>query len=336
MNELKYPDPAGSSEQQYRPLFDPPKPAAGAPRPKPSAASFKVGAIALAFLILGYQTALFVSRAARLRLEAHRDRPDTVYVYVPVGEIDSLEDGFPGSGAGAPVRSYPRLQTGNASARTVRRNAGHSPYVEAYRRSTRRVESFRFDPNTVSVDDLIRLGFSEKQAQAIDNYRTKGGRFRRKADFAKSFVVADSVYRRLERFIDIPRLDLNRADSAALDALPGIGPWYAARIVSYRAELGGYSYPEQLMDIYRFDQEKYDALSDLVYCSPPAPFALWSLPADSLRLHPYIRSAQAARSIVLFRDHTPRAGWTVEALGEAGILPPADLARLARCRLAPP
>lgn len=296
-------------------------------RVRPTAASFKVGAIALAFLILGYQTALFVTRAAGLKLAANRDRPDTVYVYLPADY--------------SPVGSSTRQPSGDSAgppsgAIIERRNAPHTPRAEAYRRATRRVESFRFNPNTVSVEDLIRLGFSEKQAQAIDNYRTKGGRFRRKADFAKSYVVADSVFRRLERFIDIPKVDLNRADSAALDALPGIGPWYAARIVSYRAELGGYSYPEQLMDIYRFDREKYDALSDLVFCSPPAPFALWSLPADSLRLHPYIRSAQAARSIVLFRDHTPREGWTVAALGEAGILPPEDASRLARCRLSPP
>lgn len=296
-------------------------------RVRPTAASFKVGAIALAFLILGYQTALFVTRAAGLKLAANRDRPDTVYVYLPGGDLPV------GSSTRQPSGDPAELPTG---AVIERRNAPHSPRAEAYRRATRRVESFRFNPNTVSVEDLIRLGFSEKQAQAIDNYRTKGGRFRRKADFAKSYVVADSVFRRLERFIDIPKVDLNRADSAALDALPGIGPWYAARIVSYRAELGGYSYPEQLMDIYRFDREKYDALSDLVFCSPPAPFALWSLPADSLRLHPYIRSAQAARSIVLFRDHTPREGWTVAALGEAGILPPEDASRLARCRLSSP
>ena len=296
-------------------------------RVRPTAASFKVGAIALAFLILGYQTALFVTRAAGLKLAANRDRPDTVYVYLPAdySPVGSSTRQPSGDSAGPP-----------AGAIIERRNAPHSPRAEAYRRATRRVESFRFNPNTVSVEDLIRLGFSEKQAQAIDNYRAKGGRFRHKADFAKSYVVADSVFRRLERFIDIPKVDLNRADSAALDALPGIGPWYAARIVSYRAELGGYSYPEQLMDIYRFDREKYDALSDLVFCSPPAPFALWSLPADSLRLHPYIRSAQAARSIVLFRDHTPREGWTVAALGEAGILPPEDASRLARCRLSPP
>jgi DNA uptake protein ComE-like DNA-binding protein len=325
-----------------------------ADKEKLSAAVFKVGAIALAFLIVGYQAALFVTRASRLRLEANRDRPDTVYVY------SAAPEEFAMSGVLSPTRSHPRLRkregpaaagsgkgptqsdgwreelpTGSEGA-VVRHDAKHSPYVESYRRATRRVESFRFNPNTVSVEDLIRLGFSEKQAESIDSYRAKGGRFRRKADFAKSFVVADSVYQRLERYIDIPRLDLNRADSAALDELPGIGPWFAKRILEYRAELGGYSFPEQLLDIYHFDREKFDALSDLVFCSPPAPFALWSLPADSLRLHPYIRTRQAARSIVLFRDHTPREGWTVAALGEAGILPPEDAARLARCALAPP
>lgn len=319
---------------------------------KPSAAVFKVGAIALAFLIVGYQAALFMVRAGRLRLEANRDRPDTVYVYSE-GAPEQFgsasrqppdDAGPPPPSAAGPSRSrsrgWLRAPESGASAaspsRSVRRNAPHSEYVESYRRETRRVESFRFNPNTVSVEDLIRLGFSEKQAAAIDRYRASGGRFRRKADFAKSFVVADSVYRRLERFIDIPKVDLNRADSAALDDLPGIGAWYAKRILAYRAELGGFSFPEQLLDIYRFDREKYDALADLVYCSPPAPFALWALPADSLQRHPYIRSRQAARSIALFREHTPREGWTVAALGEAGILPPEDAARLARCVIAPP
>lgn len=323
---------------------------------KPSAAVFKVGAIALAFLVVGYQAALFMTRAGKLRLEANRDRPDTVYIrgsapepLAPINPFPTLPEQSPEAGRSADADFASLKPSGNGSrnqskaypvshggATTIRRNAQHSEYVEAYRRETRRVESFRFDPNTVSVEDLIRLGFSEKQAAALDRYRASGGRFRRKADFAKSFVVADSVCRRLEGFIDIPKVDLNRADSAALDDLPGIGAWYAKRILEYRAELGGYSFAEQLMDIYRFDREKFDALADLVCCSPPAPFALWSLPADSLQRHPYIRSRQAARSIVLFREHTPREGWTVAALGEAGILPPEDAARLARCAIAPP
>lgn len=308
--------------------------------PSSSSAAFKVGAIALAFLVIGYQTALFVGRAARLRIEAHRDRPDTVYISgfgpgasMPADTAPTLPGQNPRSGHSGGGASSDPVQVPGTS---VRRNAPHSEFVQNYRRATRRVESFRFNPNTVSVEDLIRLGFSEKQARAIDNYRAKGGRFRRKSDFAKSFVVADSVYRRLERYIDIPRLNLNTADSTALDALPGIGPYFATKILSYRRELGGYSYPEQLMDLYHFDQEKYDALSDLVYCSRPEPFALWTLPADSLRLHPYIRSREAARSIILFREHTPREGWTVDALAAAGILPADQMSKLARCVIAEP
>ena len=43
-------------------------------------ATFKVGAIALAFLVIGYQAALFIHSAAVTRLVSHRDAPDTVFV----------------------------------------------------------------------------------------------------------------------------------------------------------------------------------------------------------------------------------------------------------------
>lgn len=209
----------------------------------------------------------------------------------------------------------------------------HSPGVEAVRKATRHVESFRFNPNTVSVEDLARLGFSEKQAAAIDNYRTKGGRFRRREDFAKSFVVSDSVYRRLERFIDIPLLDINLADSAAFDGLPGIGGYFASRMVSYREQLGGYSYPEQLMDIYHFDRERFDALKDLICCSECEAFGLWSLPAEELRKHPYIRDWRTANAIVLFRENSPTDSLTPAALARAGIISSENASKLARCRL---
>jgi DNA uptake protein ComE-like DNA-binding protein len=197
------------------------------------------------------------------------------------------------------------------------------------------VESFRFDPNTVSVDELCRLGFSPKQAQSIVSYREKGGRFRRKSDFAKSFVVSDSVFRRLENFIDIPLVDLNLADSAAFDTLPGIGGWFASRMVEYRKALGGYSYKEQLMDIRNFDQEKFDALSDLITLSEEhmTPYALWTLPVDSLCRHPYIRNYETAKSIVLYRETTPRSQWTVKGLSDAGIISEECASKLSRCLL---
>ncbi len=292
----------------------------------PSGTVFKAGGIALAFLIIGYQSALFVHRAAQLRIAAIRDHPDTVYVVDP-GLASRLLASYPDQAGASPAGAPP----------AVRRNAQHSAPVRQERARSRRVESFRFNPNTVSLEDLMRLGFSEKQACAIDNYRQKGGRFRRPSDFAKSYVVSDSVFKRLEKYIDIPRTDINRADSAAFDALPGIGPYFAAKMVEYRARLGGYSYPEQLMDIYHFDREKYDGLSDLICCSRPRePFRIWSLPEDSLRLHPYIRTRQAAHSIVLLREHTPREQWTLETIAGAGILPEEDASRLLRCVVAAP
>ena len=142
--------------------------------------SFIIGVLALVFLLVGYQTALFIHRAAVTKIAANRDIPDTVFVYKEVPQVRETV--------------------------VVHKSSNHVPRAQAVRKNTpfRRVESFRFNPNTVSVEDLCRLGFSPKQAESIDNYRKKGGMFRRKEDFARSFVVADSVYHRLEKYIDIP------------------------------------------------------------------------------------------------------------------------------------
>ena len=255
--------------------------------------SFLTGVIALVFLLVGYQTALLVHRAAVVKIAANRDEPDTVFVYVQ-GDQSAVEH---------------KTSSHTLRAQNVRSNL---PYKSP--------QTFRFNPNTVSVEDLCKLGFSRKQAGAIDAYRRKGGRFHRKSDFAKSYVVSDSVYRRLEKFIDIPLLDLNKADSAALDALPGIGGWYASKIIEYRTRLGGYSRKEQLLEIYRFDQQKYGALEDLVTIKEPYVYPLWNLPADSLRKHPYIGNHQIANAIVLFRDHNPQESWTIDNLRSHGVI----------------
>ena len=274
--------------------------------------SFVIGVIALVFLIVGYQTALFIHNAAVVKIAANRDHPDTVYV-------------------------YERVQEGEVSAHTVRRSSAHSPRAQAVRKAVpvAKVENFRFDPNDVSVEDLCRLGFTRKQAESIEKYRRSGGRFRRKEDFKRSYVVSDSIYRRLEKYIDIPLVDLNAADSADFDGLPGIGGWFASKMLEHRKALRGYSYKEQLMDIYRFDQEKFDGLSDLIVVDPETvtPYPLWSLPVDSLRMHPYIADYETARAIVLFRDNNPEELWTIEELRKAGVINESAAERLSRCIL---
>lgn len=310
--------------------------------------SFVTGAIALAFLAVGYQTALFVHRAAALKILSDETVPDTVYVSADEASDQAVVSGVPVSGK-SDVRRLPgeSVSAGNARQQVpgkktvIARKQGVRPEAAAAVAAAavaaaiapRTYENFRFNPNVVSVNDLRRLGFSLKQAESIDNYRKKGGKFRRKEDFAKSYVVADSVYRRLEKYIDIPLLDINRADSAEFDALPGIGGYFAAKMVEYRSRLGGYSCKEQLMEIYHLDNDKYSRFSDLITVGESRPFRLWTLPADSLKLHPYIRNWKTANAIVLYRDNNPRELWTVEGLRNAGILDDAAAARLSRCRI---
>ena len=285
--------------------------------------SFITGVIAIVFLIVGYQTAMFVYRASVMKIISNRDHPDTVYIY------QQVEPAVPA----AP-------QSGQTAVKVKRQSSAHSPVAEAVRRASacRKVESFSFNPNTATVEELCRLGFSQKQAQSIENYRAKGGRFNRKEDFAKSFVVSDSIFRRLQPYIDIPLTDLNLADSAAFDALPGVGGWFAKKMIEHREALGGYSYKEQLMDIYKFTQEKYMALEDLVTVSDEyvTPYPLWTLPLDSLRRHPYIKDYETARSIVLSRENSDKEDMTVEGLLKSGILTPDSADRLSRCKIRSP
>ncbi len=318
--------------------------------------------------MLGYEIALFVQRAAVLKIEASRDHPDTVRIYLPLGgnpadgpafaaSSGRAEAAVPSSyGTGKPavdekvslgsvnanavaavlnVRSSANASDRNlpatgVRAETLRVDARHSPAVQAVRERTRPCESFPFDPNTASVADLQRLGFTLKQAESIDAYRQKGGRFRRKEDFAKSYVVADSVYERLAPYIRIPRLDINRADSAAFDALPGIGGYFAAKMVQERERLGGaYRCTQQLMGIYNFGQERYEALRDLVCCNPVegiSAFDMHTATEEQMRAHPYIRSYSLARSICLYRTYHP--GFTTEDLLRDGIIDSTAAVRL--------
>lgn len=284
-------------------------------------ASFVTGAIALAFLIIGYQTALFVHRAATLKILSGATAPDTVFVIESPAEEVS-------------VGRRPGIDKERKITRAERHRAERPEPVEKVIRAftPRTYESFRFNPNTVSVSDLCRLGFTEKQAESIGSYRKKGGRFWRPGDFAKSYVVSDTLFRRLEKYIDIPLVDINVADSAAFDALPGIGGYFASKMVAYREKLGGYSDIVQLMEIYHLDEEKFAKFSDLIEVGKrPVPFRLWSMPADSLRRHPYVRDFRTANAIVLYRNNNPRSSWTVSGLERAGIIDKETATRLSRC-----
>ncbi len=66
------------------------------------------------------------------------------------------------------------------------------------------VTLFDFDPNQIGVEEWVALGFTDKQAAAIENYKASGATFKIKKDLLKLFMVDEQKYEQLEPYIDLP------------------------------------------------------------------------------------------------------------------------------------
>ncbi len=187
------------------------------------------------------------------------------------------------------------------------------------RNSGKKEFTFRsFDPNTVSVNDLMDMGLYEWQAKRIQTYREK----------VKPFGYSDQLYTvygldttLVERMIPFVRIDtsllsrprvkkevlavfeLNTADSLQLLKVKGIGPAFAHRILSYRDRLGGFYTKEQLMEVYGMDEERYqDLVKQLtVDSSRIKKLSLNSSSFKEMLKNPYL-TYEMVRAIFNFRE----------------------------------
>jgi len=190
-------------------------------------------------------------------------------------------------------------------------------------------EYFPFNPNGLSETDWKKLGLSAKQIRVIKNYESKGGKFYRKADLQKIYSISAEDYQRLLPYIMLPdkqnyknssfnssvkqdfkkreavTVDLNTADSAALELLPGIGPAFASRILKYRNKLGGFHTKEQLLEVYGMDSARYYILENQLLVNPAAIKKLNINTAEfaDLKPFPYLSYKQMNAIIQYRRQH---------------------------------
>lgn len=169
---------------------------------------------------------------------------------------------------------------------------------------------FQFNPNGLPLEKWRQLGLKDWQIKIIQKYESKGGRFKVKEDLGKIYGIENEQYKALEPFILIPeykeepanvlpvqksyqrkciKVDINTADTNTLQELKGIGPSFARRIVKYRELLGGFYKPEQLLEVYGLDQEKFCMISP--YCllgdGPFRRMNLNTITLNELKKHPY-------------------------------------------------
>lgn len=200
--------------------------------------------------------------------------------------------------------------------------------VVASEKEKTKTDYFDFNPNGLPEADWKRLGLSEKQIKTIKNFESKGGRFHKKEDLKKIYGIKEQQYKNLEPYIQLAInkekeknansvfkdgkveatksrkaiVDLNTADSITLLTIKGIGPFYAKNIIKYRNLLGGFVAKEQLMEIWKFDQEKYASIEKFVEVDAAIAkkIKINSCSVEELK-HPYLKWNQV-NGIVNYRQ----------------------------------
>ena len=81
-------------------------------------------------------------------------------------------------------------------------------------------------------------------------------------------------------------VDLNTSDTTMLKKVPGIGSYYARKVVAYREKLGGFYSAGQLMEIEGFPEEATDFF--VLHASDVKRLNVNKLSLAQLRKHPYI------------------------------------------------
>ena len=99
-------------------------------------------------------------------------------------------------------------------------------------------------------------------------------------------------------------INLNEADSAQLEALPGIGERLSARIIKYRDKLGGFHDVAQLKEVYGLQDTVFTSLASRVFVEANSTVKKLDVNSCSyaeFRRHPYMGHA-FAKSLVAFRQ----------------------------------
>ena len=185
-----------------------------------------------------------------------------------------------------------------------------------------KLNPFPFNPNVLLKEQWIQLGLSEKQANVIQNYLSKGGKFYKKEDLKKMFCISNEEYRILENYITIPDnqksahenfkyetkikpifiVDVNTADTNDLQEIKGIGASFARRIAKYRDLLGGFIKKEQLLEVFGMDSARYLQIQASFTINPSAiqKININKATIQELKKHPYF-DYYTAKSVVMYR-----------------------------------
>lgn len=173
-----------------------------------------------------------------------------------------------------------------------------------------------FDPNSLNSEDWQALGFSEKQANTIVNYRDRNlrGSFKSLEDIKKCFVISQEKFEELSPYIklntntnpiqkqetDFSKVDLNIITFKQLLEF-GLDEKSAGSMIGFRKKLKGFVNKQQILDTYNIDKnlvQKLISIAPLDISNVPK-YTLTEAPEEWLKDHPYFK--YSADKIIFYR-----------------------------------
>jgi DNA uptake protein ComE-like DNA-binding protein len=174
-------------------------------------------------------------------------------------------------------------------------------------------------PASVPMDSTFQAEVTafQQQLAAADTIKTRRKRYPHYPDKqARSAYYPPKAFPRTARYplhtASFPQrkpliIYINSADSSAWEALPGIGPTLAARLIRFREKLGGFYSIAQVAETYGLPDSTFKKIqaSLRLDSSSLKKLNINQMDEKSLGQHPYIRY-KLARLIVQYRsNHGP-------------------------------
>lgn len=171
--------------------------------------------------------------------------------------------------------------------------ADFKAYKNKFAKDKVKIKYKNFDPNLLNLNDWIALGFSEKQAINILNYKEKflKGSFRTLEDVSKCYMISPEKFEEMKPFIqlnpqniltnnsqnfreetpkaktDFSKIDLNKITFQQLKEF-GFTDKAAASFLGFRKKLNGFTSKEQVLKTYNIDVDLTKKLLETALLKP--------------------------------------------------------------------